>query len=135
MIKETIPQVETPGEDQGSQGSGNDQNGNKKNEYDGSTPPRVSPKLIGTLAGCDSGMKRVQKRSAYLKQRYEDLKQENETSTSLVRKDEILKEKEKIEEEAPKLKDTRKALEALLPVLEAKNKDKLENIEFDTLDF
>jgi hypothetical protein len=120
------PTVETPGEDQ---------EDNKKNEYDGSTPPRVSPKLIGTLAGCNRGMNKVNKRITYLKQKYEELKQENEDGTSLVRKDEILKEKVKIEEEAPKLKKTRKALKALLPVLEAKNKERLENIKFDALDF
>ena len=134
MNDSSIDQTATPDENQELQKPEQVQ-GDSKNEYDGSTPPRVSPKLIGTLAGCNSGMNKVAKRIAFLTQKYEELKQENKTATSLVRKDEILNAKVKIEEEAPKLKDTRKALEALLPVLEAKNKDKLENIEFDTLDF
>ena len=134
MNDSSIDQTAIPDENQGLQKPSKDQS-ESKSEYDGSTPPRVSPKLIGTLAGCNSGMNKVAKRIAFLTQKYEELKQENKTATSLVRKDEILNAKVKIEEEAPKLKDTRKALEALLPVLEAKNKDKLENIEFDTLDF
>jgi hypothetical protein len=128
------PKVETPDENQGSQKHEPVQ-ADSKNEYDGSTPPRVSPKLIGTLAGCNSGMNRVAKRTSYLTQKYEELKKENESATNLVRKDEILKEKEKIAKEAPKLKEAREALEALLPILEEKNKEKLENIKFDTLDF
>ena len=135
MENELVSAVETPDESQKVQQPSKANKSTEKKEYDGSTPPRVSPKLIGTLAGCNNGMNKVAKRTTNLTQKYADLKAENASTTDLIRKDEIFNEKTRIEKEAKKLKKTRKALESLLPVLEEKNKEKLENIKFGTLDF
>ncbi|NQV16139.1 hypothetical protein HQ531_11825 [bacterium] len=80
-------------------------------------------------------MKRLQIRQDYLEKRYADLEQEFLSATDLARKDEIAKEKEKIEDEAPKLGETRGKLEAILPSLEEKNRTRLDNVKFDTLKF
>jgi hypothetical protein len=135
MTDNLLDRKETPDENQGSQRPGKANMKNMKQEYDGSTPPRVSPKLVGTLSGYSNGMNRLQKRQDYLEQRYYELGEEFNTTSDLARKDKIATEKKSIEIEGPKIGKARKALEELLPSLERKNRDRLENLTFDSLQF
>lgn len=134
MNDSSIDQTATPDENQELQKPEQVQV-HSKNEYDGSTPPRVSPKLVGTLSGYTNGMNRLQTRQDFLQQRYSELGEEFTTTNNLARKDEISKEKKSIELEGPKIGKARKALQVLLPSLETKNKERLENLKFDGLKF
>jgi len=123
-----------PDDNQGSENPKKVQ-GSKSKEYDGSVPPRVSPKLVGTLAGYSKGIERLQTRQDYLEHRYSELEQEYKSTNDLAIKDKIAAEKDKITTEAPKIGAARKELEEKLPSLEKENRVRLENVEFTPLKF